>query len=72
MNKEQYDYWKNGPPGLKGAFNPDYKPYAVKVRQIVTDSMDQDDFYSTHTREECKVEWNNRYNETMKVFEKNT
>lgn len=63
-----YDWWKNGP----GPLNPDYKPYASEVRRAVTNSMVSDEFYANHTREECRVEWQKRYDEEIKKYEKIT
>ncbi len=63
MTTEEYANWhKNGPamwtPGL---FNPDFDPLAKKRYALVTSSMQADNFYSNHTREECKAEWARRY-----------
>jgi hypothetical protein len=48
----------NFPPN---PFNPDYDPKAEDRFYTVTSSMEKDNFYATHTREECKVEWTKRY-----------
>lgn len=42
-------------------FNPDYDPQAKGRYEKVTNSMEQDGFYSSHTREECRIEWTKRY-----------
>lgn len=47
----------NPPP----AFNPNYDPRAAARYSRVTASMQRDDFYSNHTRDECKLEWRARY-----------
>lgn len=60
---EDYDYWKNGPKSLQAIMplNPHFDPNAAKRSKEVTASMEADDFYSNHTREECKEEWARRY-----------
>jgi hypothetical protein len=42
-------------------FNPSYDSNAAARYERVTASMVADDFYSGHTREECKAEWARRY-----------
>lgn len=42
-------------------FNPQYDPTASRRYQQVTESMERDHYYDTHTREECRVEWRRRY-----------
>jgi hypothetical protein len=49
--------WRNPP----APFNPDYDPGAKARYAAVTASMKADDFYRSHTREECKDEWSRRY-----------
>lgn len=49
--------WANPPP----PFNPDFDPLAKGRYEAVTTSMEADDFYAGHTREECKAEWGRRY-----------
>lgn len=44
-------------------FNPSYDPKANERSKAVSDSMESDNFYATHTREECKAEWGRRYDE---------
>jgi hypothetical protein len=53
----------NFPPA---PFNPDYDPKAKDKFHTVTSSMETDNFYATHTREECKREWAKRY-QTLKT-----
>jgi len=53
--KEQHD----NPPA---PFNPDYDPKAKDRYRQVTKSMQEDDYYNTHSQEECKAEWHKRYN----------
>lgn len=54
------DYqWKNPP----APFNPLYDPEAKARYAAVTKSMEADDFYANHTREECRLEWRRRYEE---------
>jgi hypothetical protein len=53
-----FEYIHYNPPA---PFNPDYDPKAANRYNLVTASMEADDFYSTHTREECKDEWRKRY-----------
>ena len=53
------EYWRNPPP----PFNPDYDPAAKDRYTRVTASMEADDYYSNHTREECRIEWARRYEE---------
>lgn len=40
---------------------PTYDPKAKKRAEQVTASMEADDFYAGHSREECAVEWRRRY-----------
>lgn len=49
--------WQNPP----APFNPLFDPEAKGRYERVTKSMEDDDFYSSHTREECKAEWRKRY-----------
>jgi len=51
------EQWRNPPP----PFNPDADPRARDKFAAVTASMERDDFYTTHTREECRIEWRRRY-----------
>lgn len=44
-----------------GPFNPNFKPDAKDRYATVTASMVADNFYATHSREECKAEWGRRY-----------
>ena len=48
----------NNPPP---PFNPKYDPNAVARSRMVSKSLEDDNYYSTHTREECKTEWAKRY-----------
>jgi hypothetical protein len=65
MTRKQYDsyskamdrQWKNPPSG----FNPDYDPKAKERYAQTSVSMENDGFYSNHTREECRLEWRRRY-----------
>lgn len=50
-------HWKNPP----APFNPLYDPGAKARYAAVTKSMEEDDFYASHTREECRLEWRRRY-----------
>lgn len=66
MTKEYTGYlggltnqWKSPP----APFNPKFDPKASARYEAVTKSMERDDFYADHTREECKVEWRRRYEE---------
>ena len=58
MNSAEYNWWKNGPGPLNPNFNPDAKELYAKT----TTSMERDNFYASHTREECAAEWRRRYN----------
>lgn len=51
--------WKNPP----APFNPKFDPKAKDRYAAVTKSMEDDDFYASHTREECRDEWRRRYEE---------
>jgi hypothetical protein len=53
------DLHNNPPP----PFNPAFDPKAAGRYQSVSASMQEDNYYSTHTREECKAEWAKRYKE---------
>lgn len=52
---------ENPPP----AFNPDYNPNAKSAWGVVIKSMEDDGFYSNHTREECASEFKRRYEAAM-------
>lgn len=43
-------------------FNPDFDPRAAGWLNRAANSMEDDDFYATHTRIECAVEIRRRYN----------
>jgi hypothetical protein len=61
---EYFMFLHNNPPA---PFNPDYDPKATERARQVTRSMEADDFYATHNREECKAEWGRRYDELKGV-----
>ena len=61
LHKLFEELWNNPPP----PFNPDYAPNAKQRYADVTHSMEADAFYDTHTREECKIEWRKRYENTI-------
>ena len=42
-------------------FNLEFDPNAAARYAKVSASMEFDNYYSNHTREECKVEWARRY-----------
>lgn len=50
-------WWRNPPP----PFNQDYDPQAKARYAQVTASMEADDYYAGHSREECRDEWRRRY-----------
>jgi hypothetical protein len=52
-----HNEWNNPP----APFNPDFDPKAEARYAEVTASMQADEFYANHTREECKAEWRRRY-----------
>jgi len=57
----QGPFWRehNFPPA---PFNPDSNPQQAKARYAaVSASMQADNYYATHTQEECKEEWARRY-----------
>ena len=56
--EEHFMFLHNNPPA---PFNPDYDPEADERSRQVSLSMETDNFYATHTREECKHEWHKRY-----------
>ena len=56
--EDYFLYLHNNPPA---PFNPDYDPKASDRFKRVTQSMVADNFYASHTREECKTEWHRRY-----------
>ena len=56
--EEHFLFLHNNPPA---PFNPLYDPKAGARYKEVTASMERDNFYATHTREECKAEWGRRY-----------
>ena len=49
--------WDNPP----APFNPDYDPKADARFHQVTQSLEAEGWYASHTREECKAEWGLRY-----------
>lgn len=53
-----FDHEHKNPPA---PFNPEADPKAEGRYAEVTASMQADDFYANHTREECKAEWRRRY-----------
>ena len=53
-----FTYHWNHPPA---PFNPHYDPGAKARYAEVTASMEADNFYADHSREECKNEWGKRY-----------
>lgn len=53
-----FEYHHNNPPA---PFNPDYWVGSKNCYAVTTASMEDDNFYSSHTREECAVEWKKRY-----------
>jgi hypothetical protein len=53
-----FDHEHKNPPA---PFNPDFDPKAKERYANVTKSMEADDYYANHTREECRVEWAKRY-----------
>jgi hypothetical protein len=46
---------------LPAPFNKRYDPKAGERYKLVSESMEDDGFYDSHTREECRVEWGKRY-----------
>ena len=58
----------NPPP----PFNEDFDPKAEERYRKVTESMQADDFYANHSREECKEEWRRRYDERKQYDVHNT
>jgi len=56
--EEQFLFLHNNPPP---PFNPDYDPKAIKRSRRVTQSMEADNYYANHSREECREEWHGRY-----------
>lgn len=53
-----FDFEHKNPPA---PFNPDADPRAEARYREVTASMQNDQFYDHHSREECKAEWARRY-----------
>ena len=53
-----FEFLHNNPPP---PFNPQYAPKAKARYRQVTSSMEKDNFYESHTREQCKEEWAKRY-----------
>lgn len=51
------EQWRNPPP----PFNPNFDPGAKARYTRVTASMERDDYYASHTRDQCKEEWRRRY-----------
>lgn len=48
-------------------FNPEYDPKADARFREVSKSMQDDGYYSNHTRQECKEEWRKRYEKLKAV-----
>ena len=59
------EQWRNPP----APFNPLFDPKAKDRYAAVTRSMEKDDYYANHSREECKAEWARRY-DALKNSEK--
>jgi len=53
-----FDYHHDNPPA---PFNPSSDPRAKGWYNETSNSMEDDNFYDSHTREECKAEWKRRY-----------
>lgn len=53
-----FDYWHRNKPE---PFNPAFDPKAGARYKAVTASMEADDYYASHSREECAAEWRRRY-----------
>lgn len=49
--------WTNPP----APFNPTFDPKAKERFEAVSASMQADDFYAGHSREECRIEWAARF-----------
>jgi hypothetical protein len=47
-------------------FNPEADPKSEERYRKVTQSMQTDGYYATHSREECKREWARRYDELIR------
>ena len=60
--EQHFEWLHKNPPAH---FNPDFNPKAKDVWGKVTQSMEDDNFYASHTREECAAEWKKRYEERM-------
>lgn len=56
--EQHFMFLHENPPN---PFNPDFDPKAPERSRIVTQSMVNDNYYATHTREECSEEWKWRY-----------
>jgi hypothetical protein len=59
--------WRRPYPGF--GLNPNFDPKAEQRFKKVTASMERDNFYATHTREECKAEWARRYDKLKSMNE---
>lgn len=61
---QHFEHMHNNPPSelfrMLG-LNLDYNPNSKDWYKMVSQSMEDDNFYDTHTREECRVEWAKRY-----------
>jgi len=55
------EQWRHPPAGLDS--NPAFDPKAANRFAKVTASLEADNYYATHTREECRTEWARRYEE---------
>ena len=58
-----YEFPKGMHDNPPAPFNPDYDPKDYARYTKVTQSMETDGWYTSHTREECKAEWARRYEE---------
>jgi hypothetical protein len=53
------EHWRHQPTDLGS--NPAFDPKAADRFAKVTASLEADNYYATHTREECRAEWAARY-----------
>ena len=57
-----FEWLHKNPPAI---FNSECNPKTKDVWAKVTQSMEDDNFYASHTREECATEWKRRYEDRM-------
>ena len=62
--KAHFEALHNNPPA---PVNPHYNPNAAIASIAVSEEMENEGYYTTHTREECRIEFARRYSVKIKA-----